>query len=111
LKHIVIIGGGIAGLGAAYKVRRAADAGVEVTFTLVEKDDRLGGKIFTDIATDPDGGTYIADGGSDAFLTDKTALTASLNVSIIFFSSFGAIALANSMSADSARSAAATSRS
>jgi oxygen-dependent protoporphyrinogen oxidase len=74
MKHIVIIGGGIAGLGAAYKVRRAADAGNDVTFTLVEKDGRLGGKIFTDIAQDPDDGTYIADGGSDAFLTDKTAV-------------------------------------
>jgi oxygen-dependent protoporphyrinogen oxidase len=74
MKQIVIVGGGIAGLGAAYKVRRAADAGCDVSFTLVEKDDRLGGKIFTDIAQDPDGGTYIADGGSDAFLTDKTAV-------------------------------------
>jgi oxygen-dependent protoporphyrinogen oxidase len=74
MKHIVIIGGGIAGLGAAYKVRRAADAGCDVTFTLVEKDDRLGGKIHTDIAQDADGGTYVADGGSDAFLTDKTAV-------------------------------------
>lgn len=72
--HVIIIGGGIAGLGAAYKLRRAAEAGNNVTFTLVEKDDRLGGKIFTDIADDPDGGTYIADGGSDSFLTDKTAV-------------------------------------
>ena len=49
MKHIVIVGGGIAGLGAAYKIRRAADAGADVSFTLVEKDDRIGGKIFTDI--------------------------------------------------------------
>ena len=74
VRHVVIVGGGIAGLGAAYKIRRAADAGHEVSFTLVEKDDRLGGKIFTDVARDPDGGTYIADGGSDAFLTDKAAV-------------------------------------
>jgi oxygen-dependent protoporphyrinogen oxidase len=72
--HIIIIGGGIAGLGAAYKVRRAAEAGHDVTFTLVERDDRLGGKIWTDIAEDPDGGRYVADGGSDSFLTDKTAV-------------------------------------
>lgn len=74
MQHIVIVGGGIAGLGAAYKVRRAADAGHDVSFILVEKDDRLGGKIHTDIAQDARGGTYIADGGSDAFLTDKTAV-------------------------------------
>lgn len=72
--HTIIIGGGIAGLGAAYKLRRAADAGHDVTFTLLERDDRLGGKIWTDIAEDPDGGRYIADGGSDSFLTDKTAV-------------------------------------
>lgn len=74
MKHVVIIGGGIAGLGAAYKVRRAADAGHDVGFTLFEKDDRLGGKIWTDVAYDPDGGRYVADGGSDSFLTDKTAV-------------------------------------
>jgi oxygen-dependent protoporphyrinogen oxidase len=74
VKHVVIVGGGIAGLGAAYKIRRSADAGEAVSFTLIEKDDRLGGKIHTDIAQDVDGGTYIADGGSDAFLTDKTAV-------------------------------------
>jgi oxygen-dependent protoporphyrinogen oxidase len=72
--RVIIIGGGIAGLGAAYKIRRAADAGHDVSFTLIEKDDRLGGKIFTDIAQDSEGGTYVADGGSDSFLTDKTAV-------------------------------------
>lgn len=72
--HVIIIGGGIAGLGAAYKLRRAAEAGHDVTFTLVERDDRLGGKIWTDIAEDLAGGRYIADGGSDSFLTDKTAV-------------------------------------
>ncbi len=74
MKRIIIIGGGVAGLGAAYRVRRAADAGHEVSFVLVEKDDRLGGKIHTDIGHDPDGGIYIADGGSDSFLTDKPAV-------------------------------------
>lgn len=72
--HIIIIGGGIAGLGAAYKVRRAADEGHDVTFMLVERDDRIGGKICTDIVECPDGGRIIADGGSDSFLTDKTAV-------------------------------------
>jgi oxygen-dependent protoporphyrinogen oxidase len=72
--RVIIIGGGVAGLGAAYKARRAADAGHDVEFVLVEKDDRLGGKLFTDIAEDSEGGAYIADGGSDSFLTDKTAV-------------------------------------
>jgi protoporphyrinogen oxidase len=30
VKKVIIIGGGSAGLGAAYKVRRAAEAGVDV---------------------------------------------------------------------------------
>ncbi len=56
MKHIVIIGGGAAGLGAAYKVKRAADEGNDVAFTLVEKDPRLGGKIATETVADEWGG-------------------------------------------------------
>jgi len=75
LKRVIIIGGGVAGLGAAYKVRRAADAGVDVEFVLIEKDSRLGGKLFTRVVDDPDGrGRFIVDGGSDSFLTDKPAI-------------------------------------
>ena len=75
MKRIIIIGGGVAGLGAAYKVRRAADEGSDVGFTLIEKDDRLGGKLATDHVEDPKGrGTFIVDGGSDSFLTDKPAI-------------------------------------
>lgn len=75
MKHVVIIGGGVAGLGAAYKLRRAAEAGHEVTFTLVEKDDRLGGKLCTVLVPDAEkAGSFIVDGGSDSFLTDKPAV-------------------------------------
>ncbi len=75
MKRIIIIGGGVAGLGAAYKIRRAADAGHEVEFVLVEKDDRLGGKLATEIVEDPSGaGRYVVDGGSDSFLTEKPAV-------------------------------------
>lgn len=70
---IIIIGGGVAGLGAAYKLKRAADAGVDVEFELVEKATRLGGKLATDIVADPEtGASFIVDGGSDSFLTEKT---------------------------------------
>ncbi|MDZ4170362.1 MAG: protoporphyrinogen oxidase [Coriobacteriia bacterium] len=72
MKHVIIIGGGVAGLGAAYKVSRAAEAGHEVSFTLVEKDDRLGGSLSTEYINDPETGQpYIVDGGSDAFITSK----------------------------------------
>lgn len=74
VKRIIIIGGGIAGLGAAYKVKRAASVGHEVEFILVEKDPRLGGKILTEIVSNPSGeGRFIVDGGPDCFLTEKTA--------------------------------------
>ncbi|MCL2504269.1 MAG: protoporphyrinogen oxidase [Coriobacteriia bacterium] len=74
MAKVVIIGGGIAGLGAAHKIRRAAQAGENIEFILVEKDDRLGGKIFTDHGVDDQGRVYVADGGSDSFLTDKPAV-------------------------------------
>ncbi len=47
MKRIIIVGGGIAGLGAAHKVTRAASVGHKVEFILVEKDPRRGGKIQT----------------------------------------------------------------
>jgi oxygen-dependent protoporphyrinogen oxidase len=69
VKHVVIIGGGVAGLGAAFKIRRAANEGADVTFTLVEKDPRLGGKLQTEKV-----GDFIVDGGSDAFIAQKPAV-------------------------------------
>ena len=69
MKHVVVVGGGVAGLGAAFKVKRAADEGCDVSFTLVEKDPRLGGKLMTERV-----GDFIVDGGSDAFIAQKPAV-------------------------------------
>lgn len=78
VKHIIIIGGGVAGLGAAYKIKRAAEAGNDVSFTLVEKDSRVGGKIGSEFVPDEWGGKegdrFIVDGGPDCFLTAKPAV-------------------------------------
>jgi len=74
VKKVIIIGGGAAGLGAAYKVRRAAAAGSDVECVLLEKDDRVGGKLVTDIVHDAEGGEYVVDGGSDAFVSGKPAV-------------------------------------
>ena len=75
MKQVIVIGGGVAGLGAAYKLRRAAEAGVDVDFVLVECAERLGGKLATDFVDDPQtGGRFVVDGGSDSFLTDKPAV-------------------------------------
>jgi len=74
MKRIIIIGGGVAGLGAAYKVKRAASEGHDVEFVLLEKDRRLGGKIQTEIVEDPsEEGRFVVDGGPDCFLTEKPA--------------------------------------
>jgi len=72
VKQVIIIGGGVAGLGAAYKIQRAAAEGHDVDFVLVEKDERLGGCLATEYIADPETGErYIVDGGSDAFITSK----------------------------------------
>jgi len=74
MKKIIIIGGGVAGLGAAYKITRAASEGNDIEFVLLEKDQRLGGKIQTEVVMDPsEEGRFIVDGGPDCFLTEKPA--------------------------------------
>ncbi len=73
MKRIIIIGGGIAGLGAALKVKRAAEAGESLEFVLLERDGRLGGKIGGEIVEN-EHGRFIVDGGPDSFLTAKPAV-------------------------------------
>ena len=74
MKRIIIVGGGVTGLGAAYKIKRVASEGHDVGFVLFEKDRRLGGKIQTEIVSDPsDEGRFVVDGGPDCFLTEKPA--------------------------------------
>ncbi len=67
MTRLVIVGGGIAGLATAYYAEKAArDAGIDLKLTLVERDNRLGGKIDTDTS---DG--FIIEGGPDSFITQK----------------------------------------
>lgn len=73
MKRVIIIGGGVAGLAAAMKVKRAAEAGADVDFVLLERDERLGGKIDGELV-ETDRGTFIVDGGPDSFLTMKPAM-------------------------------------
>jgi len=73
MKKIIIIGSGVAGLGAAYKVRRAADEGHDVEFRLFEKSPVVGGKIITE-QVEAAGDDFIVDGGPDCFLTEKPAV-------------------------------------
>ena len=65
--HVVIIGGGIAGLSAAYYLQKTARAaGVPLRYTLVERDTRLGGKLMTD-----SDGEFVVEAGPDSFITQK----------------------------------------
>jgi oxygen-dependent protoporphyrinogen oxidase len=46
--RIVVIGGGISGLAAAFAIKRGADeAGIGINLTLLESEGRLGGKIWS----------------------------------------------------------------
>ncbi|MEK7277954.1 MAG: protoporphyrinogen oxidase, partial [Chloroflexota bacterium] len=63
VRNVVIIGGGISGLAAAHRLARLAP---DASITLIEADNRLGGKIVTDRA---DG--FVIEGGPDTFLSLK----------------------------------------
>jgi oxygen-dependent protoporphyrinogen oxidase len=66
-----IIGGGIAGLAAAYELERARLADPTVRYTLFEARERLGGAIATEIVQ----GTVL-ERGPDSFITEKPAAAA-----------------------------------
>jgi protoporphyrinogen/coproporphyrinogen III oxidase len=66
-KHVVIIGGGISGMATAYALQDEAQrAGLDLTYTLIERDSRLGGKI----ATEQTSG-FTIEGGPDCFIGQK----------------------------------------
>ncbi len=67
--HVVIVGGGIAGLSTAYYMQKEADnSGRALRYTLVESASRLGGKLLTEHI---DG--FTVEGGPDSFITQKPA--------------------------------------
>jgi oxygen-dependent protoporphyrinogen oxidase len=66
MKRVAIVGGGIAGLSAAYYLEKSCRNGAELEWTLLEKSDRLGGVVRTEYR---DG--YILEAGPDSFLTEK----------------------------------------
>jgi oxygen-dependent protoporphyrinogen oxidase len=63
-----IIGGGIAGLAAAYDLEQARRAGNKVEYTLFESRNRLGGCLSSEVV---DGA--VLERGPDSFLTEKPA--------------------------------------
>ncbi len=70
--HVVIIGGGISGLSAAwYTQQRAQKAGLPLRCTVLEGSNRWGGKIDTERVNGFGGPPFIVEGGPDSFITQK----------------------------------------
>lgn len=66
-RHLVVVGGGIAGLAAAYRAAKTShDHDLAWKITLLEKDNYWGGKITTDRV---DG--FVIEGGPDTFIVTK----------------------------------------
>ena len=63
-----IIGGGIAGLAAAYELEKARAAGAAVEYTLFEARERLGGSLSSEIVNGA-----VLERGPDSFLSEKPA--------------------------------------
>jgi oxygen-dependent protoporphyrinogen oxidase len=68
--RIAIVGGGIAGLAAAYELEKARTAGASVAYALFEERPRLGGSLSSEIV-----GGAVLERGPDSFLTEKPAAT------------------------------------
>ncbi len=66
MKRVVVIGGGIAGLSAAYSLREHQKQGSEFEVVVIERKERVGGNIRTERV---DG--FIIEGGPDCFLSEK----------------------------------------
>ena len=70
MMRVAIVGGGIAGLSAAYYLEKNRREGLELEWTLFEKSDRLGGVIRTEYREG-----YVLEGGPDSFLSIKPEAT------------------------------------
>ena len=66
--RVAIVGGGIAGLAAAYEMEKARVAGGDVSYTLFESRGRLGGSLASETVNG-----VVLERGPDSFLSEKTA--------------------------------------
>ncbi len=65
-QRVVVVGGGMAGLTAAYRLGQAKRQGALIDECLIEGSDRLGGVVQTDLAAG-----CVIEAGPDSFLTEK----------------------------------------
>ena len=66
MTRIAIIGGGISGLSAAFRLERARRDGADIHYTLFESSDRLGGVMRTERVEG-----CLIEAGPDSFLSEK----------------------------------------
>lgn len=66
--RVAIVGGGIAGLSAAYELEMARAAGADVEYTLIESRERLGGSLASENVNG-----VVLERGPDSFLSEKPA--------------------------------------
>src|SRR5947207_14957339 len=66
MKRIAIIGGGISGLSAAFRLEQQRTQGAQIEYVLFESGARLGGVIHTEHI-----GGCLLEAGPDSFLTEK----------------------------------------
>jgi len=66
--RVAIIGGGIAGMAAAFELEKARAEDPSIEYTLFESRDRLGGSLASKIVNGS-----VLECGPDSFLTEKTA--------------------------------------
>lgn len=69
--QVIIIGGGISGLSAAWELQRKAQE--RLHFTVLEAGARWGGKVLTQRMPGPEGGEFVIDAGPESFVTRKPA--------------------------------------
>jgi protoporphyrinogen/coproporphyrinogen III oxidase len=71
MKHVVVVGGGIAGLSTAWYLLKAAKAaGTQLHVTVLEAQERWGGKVLTETVDHP-AGSFTVEAGPDSYLTQK----------------------------------------
>ena len=70
--RVVIVGGGISGLSAAwYLQQQAHNRDIDIQYTVLEQAARWGGKVHTETVDLPDYGQFVVEAGPDSFITQK----------------------------------------
>jgi oxygen-dependent protoporphyrinogen oxidase len=71
-RRVVIVGGGISGLSAAWYLQQQAHRrGLALEYTLLESAPRWGGKVLTEMVSGGGPTPFVVEAGPDAFITQK----------------------------------------